>query len=66
MNNAKDFVETALDDGDEFIMVDVRKNTSFVGDNNRNKLVIVLHFVIDDYLQTSLVQHINTPNKYTH
>ena len=56
INNAQDFVETTLDDGDEFIMVDVHKNTSFVGGNYRNKLVIVLHSVIDDYLQT-LVQH---------
>ena len=60
INNAPDFVETTLDDGDEFIMVDVHKNTSFVGNNNINKLVIVLHSVIDDYLQTSFVQHINT------
>ena len=71
INNAQDFVETTLDDGDEFIMVDVHKNTSFVGGNYRNKhkntsfvggnyrnkLVIVLHSVIDDYFQTSLVQH---------
>ena len=55
LNNTKDFVETTLDDGDEFIMADVHENTSFVGDSNINKLVIVLHSVIDDYLQTSLV-----------
>ena len=55
INNAQDFVETTLDDGDEFIMVDVHKNTSFVGGNYRNKLVIVLHSAIDDYRQT-LVQ----------
>ena len=60
INNAPDFVETTLDDGDEFIMADVHENTSFVGDSNINKLVIVLHSVIDDYLQTSFVQHINT------
>ena len=65
INNAKDFVETTLVDGDEFIMVDVHKNTSFVEGNNKNKLLIVLHSVIDDYLQTSLVQQINT-HKYTH
>ena len=59
-NKAKDFVETTLDDADEFIVVDIHKNTSFVGGNNRNKLVIVLHYVNDDYLQTLLVQHINT------
>ena len=65
INNAQDFVKTTLDDGDEFIMANVHKNTSFVGNNNRNKLVIVLHSLIDDYLQTSLVQHINK-YKYTH
>ena len=57
VNNAQDFVETTLDDGDEFIMVDVHKNASFVRGNYRNKLAIVLHSVIDDYLQTSLAQH---------
>ena len=57
INNAQDFVETILDDGDEFIMVDVHKNTSFIKGNYRNKLVIILHSVINDYLQTSLVQH---------
>ena len=57
INNVQDFVETTLDDGDEFIMVDVHKNTSFVGGNYRNKLVIVSYSVINDYLQTSLVQH---------
>ena len=57
INNAFDFVETTLDDGDEFIVVDLHKNTSFVEGNYRNKLVIVLHFVINDYLQTSLVQY---------
>ena len=59
INNAEDFVEITLDDGDEFTSVDVHKNTSFVKGNykNRNKLVIVLNSVIDDYLKT-LVQYI--------
>ena len=57
VNNAQDFVETTLDDGDEFIMVDVLENTSFVRGNYRNKLVIVLHFVIHDYLQSSLMHN---------
>ena len=48
--------ESALDDGDEFIGVDVHKNASFVEGNYRNKLVIVLHSVIDNYLKTSLIQ----------
>ena len=50
------------DDNDElFIMADVHKNTSFVLEDNyrygHNKVVIVLHFVINDYIKTSLVQH---------
>ena len=59
INKAEDFVETTLDDGDEFTSVDVHKNTSFVKGNykNRNKLVIVLNSVIDDYLKT-LAQYI--------
>ena len=57
INNAPDFVETTLNDGDECITVDVHKNTSFVRGNNINKLVIVLHSAINNYLQTSLVQH---------
>ena len=59
MNNPRHFVETDSDyDDDEFIMVDVRKNTSFIVEGNyRNKLVIVLHSVFNGYLQKSLVQH---------
>ena len=55
MNNAPDFVETTLDDGDEFIMVYVEKNTISVRDNDKNRLVIVLHSVFNDYPQTLLV-----------
>ena len=57
MNNAPDFVETTLDDGDEFIMVYVEKNTISVRDNDKNRLVIVLHSVFNNYPQTSLVQY---------
>ena len=56
INNAKDFVKNTIDAADEFIMVDVYKNTSFVEGNYRDKLVIVLHSVIDNYLKTSLIQ----------
>ena len=56
LNNAPDFVTTTLDNGDEFIMADVHKNTSFVEGNYRNKLVIVLDSLFNDYLQASLVQ----------
>ena len=56
INNAKDFVKNTIDDADEFIMVDVHKNTSFVKSSNSDELVIVLHSVIDNDLKTSLVQ----------
>ena len=59
IKDPRDFVETDSDyDDDEFITVDVRKNTSFIVQGNyRNKLVIVLHSVFNGYLQKSLVQH---------
>ena len=51
----------ADDDDKLFIMADVRKNTSFVIEDNyryrHNKLVIVLYSVINDCIKTSLVQH---------
>ena len=51
----------ADDDDELFIMADVHKNTSFfIEDNYRyghNKIVIVLHSVINDGIKTSLVQH---------
>ena len=62
INSPIDFVDAdELDDTDELITADVYKNTSFVVEGNYryryNKVVIVLHSVINDYLKTSLVQH---------
>ena len=70
INNTKDFVKYTIDGADEFTMVDVHKNKSFVEGNYRDELVIVLHSVIDKYLKASLVQvkihtHINFINKNT-
>ena len=56
INNVEDFVKNTANDTDEFIMVDVDKNTSFVEGNYRNEVVIVLDSAIDNYLKTSLVQ----------
>ena len=57
INNAPDFLKNTIDDdANELIMVDVHKNTSFVGGNYRNKLIIVLDSVINSYLKASLVQ----------
>ena len=51
----------ADDDDELFIMADVHKNTSFVIEDNyrygHNKVVIVLHSIINDGIKTSLVRH---------
>ena len=54
------FLKTG-DDDELFIMADVNKNTSFVIEDSyrygHNKVVIVLHSVINDCIKTSLFQH---------
>ena len=56
INNVKDFVKNTIDNYDDgFIVVDVHKNTSFFEGNYRDKIVIALHSVIDNYLKTSLI-----------
>ena len=59
INKPIGFVEVDADES--FIMADVHKNTSLVIEDNYrygyNKLVIVLHSVINDCIKTSLVQH---------
>ena len=55
INNAEDFVRTDFY-SDEFIMADVHENTSLIEGNYRNEFVIVLHSVINNYPQTSLIQ----------
>ena len=50
INNTKYFVKNTLDnDTDEFIMVDVDKNTSFVEGNYIDELVIVIHSIVDNH-----------------
>ena len=65
--NPRDFVETYDDDDDdddnddddkdEFIMLEVEKNTSAVRDKYRNDLVFVFTSVFNNALQASLVQY---------
>ena len=58
IDDPTDFVETNLDDDeDEFIMLEVEKNTSAVRDKYRNDLVFVLYSVFNDFPQSSLVQY---------
>ena len=51
----------ADEDNELFIMADVHKNTSFVIEDNyryrHNKVVIILNSIINDCIETSLVQH---------
>ena len=56
INSAPDFVQTTLDDGNEFIEAYVPENTVFTDNIYDDQLVIVLHSVFNYYLQTSLVQ----------
>ena len=37
-------------------MVDIHENTNFIEGNYRDKRIIVLHYIIDNYLKTSLIQ----------
>ena len=55
INDAFDFVQASLDD-DEFIVVDVLRNTVFTNDIYDDRLVILLHSVINDCLQTFVMQ----------
>ena len=54
--NLNDFVEMH-DYGDEFIILEIEKNTSAISDRNRNNLVFVFTCVINNLVQTSLVQY---------
>ena len=50
-------------------MADVNENTSFIEGNYRHEFVIVLHSVINNYPQTSLIQvkkQNKNAHKYTH
>ena len=51
-NNAPDFVQTTLDDDNEFTEADVVVTDDIYDD----QLVIVLHSVINDCLQASVMQ----------
>ena len=56
IHNPDDFVE--IDDyGDEFIMLEIEKNTTAVRDENKNDLAFVFTCVINNLLQTSRGQY---------
>ena len=56
IDNPNDFV--IIDDyGNEFIVLDIEKNTSPIRDKHRNDLVIVFTSIINNSLNASLVQY---------
>ena len=62
IDNASNFVEHYFDENgddaeDEFIMLNIEKNTSAIRDKYRNYLVLVFKCVINNSLQASLVQY---------
>ena len=58
INNSPDFIQFTSDDDDddEFIAADALRNIVFTNDIYDDKLVIVLHSVINDCLQASVIQ----------
>ena len=62
IDNASNFVEHYFDENgddaeDEFIMLNIEKNTSAIRDKYRNDLPFVIRCVINNPLQISLVQY---------
>ena len=58
IDDPTDFIETTLDDNeDEFIMLEVEKNTSAVRDKYRNDPVFLFHSALSEFPQTLLVQY---------
>ena len=62
IDNASNFVEHYFDENgddaeDEFIMLNIEKNTSAIRDKYRNYLALVFKCVINNSLQASLVQY---------
>ena len=55
INNSHDFIEID-DDENEFIMLEVEKNTSAIRDKYRNDLVFVFTSVFNNLPRTLLVQ----------
>ena len=56
INNVIDFVRNNMGDDDESIMIDVSSRTFSIEGYFGGDLVIVLHSVIDDCLEISLVE----------
>ena len=62
IHNPSDFADYYFDENgddaeDEFIMLNIEKNTSAIRDKYRNYLVLVFKCVINNSLQASLVQY---------
>ena len=56
IDDPTDVVETTFDNNeDEFIMLELEKNTSAVRDKHRNDLAFVFHSVLNEFPQTLLV-----------
>ena len=56
IDDPTDVVETTFDNNeDEFIMLELEKNTSAVRDKHRNDLAFVFHPVLNEFPQTLLV-----------
>ena len=57
VNDLANFAVTNLDGRDDFIILKLEKKTTAIRDKYRNDLAFVLHSVVNDYFQASLVQY---------
>ena len=57
VNDLANFAVTNLDGRDDFIILKLEKKTTAIRDKYRNDVVFVLHSVVNDYFQASLVQY---------
>ena len=57
INDLANFAVTNLDGRDDFIVLKLEKKTTAIRDKYRNDLAFVLHSVVNDYFQASLVQY---------
>ena len=60
IDNAHDFVKTAVYDDEEYIEANILRNTNFAKSIcYKDRIIIALHSVVNNNLETSLLELIN-------
>ena len=67
IDNAPDFVKTTVYGDEEYIEANILRNTNFVKSTcYKEKIIIVLHSIVNNNLNTSLLELIIPKNIYSH